>query len=110
MGVDVDFYVVHGRKVPFDNDFLEAYDDDYTKNGRGNTVEVIIDGMMGDYIVVGEVQCRFGEYEGNDWAEVDVSNLAEEEKAYKEKFRKAFPAFAHWMDEPFNLIAFKHYS
>lgn len=114
MGIDVHDYVIYGRKIQYDDAFLEAYDNDYEKNGDHNTVEVIIDGTCGEYIFIGTIlnssgNHRWGE-EGIPFIEIDIGMLPKYEIEYKEKFREAFPDFAHYLNVPFKIIVFTHYS
>lgn len=116
MGIDVHDYLVYGRKLPWSNKFHEAYDDDYDTNGNGNTVEVIMDGMSGEYIVVGPILRMSGNHrympDGDDdvFQEINLADLPALEDEYKRKFCEAFPKFKEWMDEPFVLLSFTHYS
>lgn len=113
MGIDVHDYLVYGRKLPWNHKFNEAYVDDYIDNDCENTVEVIMDG---EYIVVGPVLRMSGNHrympDGDDdlFQEINLADLPALEDEYKRKFREAFPKFKDWMDEPFVLLSFTHYS
>lgn len=112
MGVDIHVYTVYGIRVnDYDMDFSEAYNDVYDTC----QLEIELDGMCGDYMVFGPKlfksgNFRYGEDVGDDCIVFDIDSFANIEKEYKLEFIRLFPKFKHYMDQPFKLMTFTHYS
>lgn len=111
MGISINVYTVFGVKLPWHDDFMEAYDVQYD---MAQELCIIPDGMGGNYIVLGVLlydsgDFRYGE-DGDDFKEIDVSDLAQKEIEYKEKFLKEFPNFPSLIEDPFKILVFKHYA
>ena len=62
MSVDLSFYTMFGLKSDYYEDFIDAYNEMY-ETKHGNTIEVLMDVMCGEYIVFGEVLCRLGTFD-----------------------------------------------
>lgn len=111
MGVDTNVYGVYGIRLEgYDREFSEAYDEVYDNC----PVDIIFDGMCGEYIILGEKlfdsgNIRWGMEDGDECKQIDIEDLKQIEADYKEKFVKCFPKFAYFMDAPFKLIMFTHY-
>lgn len=113
MSVDLSFYTMFGLKSDWNDDFIDAYNEIYEiyETFDGNTVEVVMDGMCGEYIVFGEVMCCDSQFqEDTQFTEIDLSALEDRETRYKTKFKEDYPDFYHLIDKPFKLICFAHYS
>ena len=111
MGISTNFYTVYGIKDEPFGDFDDAYDAVYDDK---DTPNVIIDGMGGDYQILGTIlfdsgDQRWGECE-DTFVEIDLDKLPEIESEYKKQFVAKFPQFASMMDAPFKLFSFVHYS
>jgi hypothetical protein len=110
MSVDLSFYTVFGLKSDWNDDFIDAYNEIY-ETFDGNTVEVVMDGMCGEYIVFGEVLSSDSQFqEDTSFTEINISALEDRETRYKTKFKEDYPDFYHLIDKPFKLICFTHYS
>lgn len=106
MGINIRDYVIYGRKLPWDDDFMELSHD---------TVDVIDEGMDCETIFVGPVLWRSEDYrwcdgDGDGLVEIDIQSLPTLEAEYKKKFIEAFPEYKEWMVGPFTLYAFTRYS
>ena len=115
MGVDTRFITMFGVKIDWNDDFNDAYEEAYAADdyNGANLPHVIMDGMMGEYMVLG---VSLLETESMRWeaptgfVEVDINDLDKDRKEYIEKFRETFPSFAHLVDVPWKVISFVHYS
>src|ERR1035437_10463759 len=96
MGVSTNIYTYYGIKIPYNQEFADAYDNVY----ENCPVDVLIDGMGGDYIVLGKKLFDSGDFrwdmeDGDDFKEIDPDELADIERDYKLAFIVGFPQFAH---------------
>lgn len=111
MGVDINTYACWGVRIEgYPEDFSDAYEEVYDTC----TLDIVMDGMNGEYIIFGEKlfnggNVRWGMEDGDECKQIDVSEFPEMERKYKEEFCKWFPKFKHYMDQPFRLIMFTHY-
>lgn len=109
MGVEVDFYVVYGVKLSYDEckDFCAEHGD----NEKG--VDAVIDHMSGDYAVIGKILAKMSEYDdsGDNVIEFGAEYLEDVEKNYRKQFEEKFPDHVGLLNgEHFRLIFIKHYS
>lgn len=116
MGVSTNIYTVYGITIDgFDKDLFEAYDKIYND---ADAPEIIMDGMGGDYTILGCVLFDSGDFRwglegGYPLTEVslDDGHLKNLEEKYKENFVKKLPEFKHLVENvQFKLIMFTHYS
>jgi hypothetical protein len=125
MGINMHVYTVYGVKLDWNNAFYEAYEEieealcdefGYGKPQPANRqIEVIIDGMMVKYIILGHKIYDSGDFrycDGmNDYQEIDTSNLLNLELEYKEQFARLYPDHVHLLEgKDFKLINLIHYS
>ena len=114
MGVSTNCYMVYGIKIDFDTEFLDYCDEHDLYNS--DKLDVIVDGMSGEYIIVGKVlfdsgDVRYGFEGGDSFKSIDISLLANYEKTCREKFNESFHEFIHLIeDKKFELFGFTHYS
>lgn len=111
MGVSTNIYTFYGIKIEWNDDFHEAYDEVYADI----QVPVIVDAMMGEYIVFGEQlfdsgDFRYGMEDGQTYTETDLEALPELREKYIEEFCKWLPEFRHLIDVEWKIICFTHYS
>ena len=112
MGISTHFYTVWGIHLEWGDDvkqFVEN-DDIYSCSAPW----VLVDGMGGDYIILGKClfdsgDIRYGA-DRDTFVEVDTGSLPALEQEYKEAFVKMYPDYAHFVDEPFKLMTLSHYS
>lgn len=116
MSVQETTYIVLGVKLPFDyfsEEEREAlYGGEYTDNvhqkaiGNKDGITVILDGMNGDYIVVGKVlvKARHHDGDGVSFTTLDISDSARDE--VKQKLGDHFSVTL----TPVHPLVFTHYS
>lgn len=113
MGVDTNIYTIFGVKIDWDDDFNDTYDEAYDDP---DTPWVLLDGMMGKYIILGKLlfdsgNIRWGLEDGDVYKEIAPDDLANMEQSYREAFNKKFPQFKDLIvDRPFKLLCITHYS
>lgn len=113
MGVSTNFLVYYGIRLKWNDAFSEAYDDAYDKN-EGIRIDVVFDGMGGEYIILGHKLYDSGDYRygferGTGDTNYHVSLLKVVEDDYKVKFTQQFPDFAHLVADDFQVISFVHF-
>ena len=113
MGISTHYYTVYGIKHEWDDQFAEVLDEVY---GDSDLPNVILDGMGGEYMILGEIlfdsgDLRYGEFE-DQFKEIDLKSLAKIEKKYIENFKKKFPKWHKLVARKykFKLMTFAHYS
>lgn len=115
MGVSTNIYGYLGIKIAWDDAMWDIIDS-YEESERSHEIPgYLADGMGGKYIVLGDRlydsgDARWGWEDGDQYKEIDTSEFDQREAAYKTKFRVMFPQFAHYMDQPFKLMIFFHWS
>jgi hypothetical protein len=113
MGVNINVYTFWGVKLKWDDQLWEAIEEYQMQHGDSEAPGHIMDGMTGEYMVLG-VQLfdsgdfRYGEL-NEQLCEVHVQDLPVQEALYKSEFCNKLPAWSHVMDTPFQLIMFVHY-
>ncbi len=125
MGINMHVYTVYGVKLDWDNAFYEAYEEieeallDEFGWGKpqpaDRQIEAVIDGMMGNYIILGHKIYDSGDFrycdDMNDYQEIDTSNFLNLELEYKEQFARLYPDHVYLLEgKDFKLINLIHYS
>jgi hypothetical protein len=124
MGINTHIYTIWGIKTEWNDSFNDAYEEieeqlvdefGYGKPQPSNRqVNVIMDGMLCEYMIFGRILYDSGDMrywdDMNNYQEIDLSSLVDEEKEYKETFKKLYPDHYHLVDKPFKLINVIHYS
>jgi hypothetical protein len=125
MGINVHVYSYWGVRTEWNEQFSDAYDELYDKNMEqygynkepaDAQVEVLIDGMSGEYMVFGERlydsgDSRWGEMVNSN--EVDISHgvLDQMRWDYMSKFKRLYPDQYEWLAaKPWRLVNLVHYS
>lgn len=111
MGVDVQAYVILGVKLPGD-----AIGDDYDRlepymaggTPEANGVQIVYDGMSGEYVIVGKVIAASDQTDGHFETPVSVSgDLSIDEHArITAKIKELFP---DQPPQPLSVIVVSHY-
>lgn len=125
MGINMHVYTVYGVKLPWNDAFHEAYEEieealcDEFGYGKpqpaDRQIEVIMDGMMGEYMVLGPILYDSGDFrycdDMNNYQGIDIDGLHVEWLDYKEQFARLYPDHVHLLayDAP-SLINLIHYS
>lgn len=125
MGINMHVYTVYGVKLPWDDAFYEAYEEieeallDEFGYGKpqpaDRQIEVIMDAMMGEYMVLGLKLYDSGDFrycdDMNSYQEIEEVGLFGKWFDYKEKFARLYPDHVHLLEgvQP-KLINLIHYS
>ena len=115
MGISTHIYGFLGVKLPWDDELHEVFEE-YLENDREQDLPShVFDYMGGKYHVLGvklydSGDFRWGMEDGDVYKEIDVARFAEMEAEYKAEFVKKLPQFANYMDRPFSMMIFTHYS
>lgn len=109
MGVSTEAFTFYGVKLDWNDEFAEAYDDYY------DALEsvVILDGMGGDYIVIGAKLFESGDSRWDamsGFGIIDVNSLDAEKKAATDLFLEHMPEFSSLIEGEWKLMTFIHYS
>ena len=125
MGINTHVYTVYGVRLEWNDDFYEAYEEveeallDEFGWGKpqeaGRQVEAIVDGMGGDYMILGHIIYDSGDFryceDMNNYQEIAHINLESLERLYKEEFKRLYPDHFHLIaHNDFKLINVIHYS
>lgn len=119
MSTHINNYVVYGVKFDgYDDAFSDYYyGSDYCSkyHEEDGPVDVILDGMSGNYMVFGKILSVSGNYgnempEAGEIIEVDISTLGAVETEYRKLFVENFPDFNYLIDnKPFKILVFTHW-
>jgi hypothetical protein len=125
MGINMHVYTVYGVKLPWNDAFYEAYEEieeallDEFGWGKpqpaDRQIEVIMDAMMGEYMVLGTRLYDSGDFrycdDMNNYQEISIDGLHVDWLDYKEKFARLYPNHVHLLEgiEP-KMINLIHYS
>jgi hypothetical protein len=125
MGINMHVYTVYGVKLPWDDAFYEAYEEieealtDEFGYGKpqpaDRQIEVIMDAMMGEYMVLGLKLYDSGDFrycdDMNNYQEIEEVGLFGKWFDYKEQFARLYPDHVHLLEgvQP-KLINLIHYS
>lgn len=125
MGINMHVYTVYGVRLPWNDAFYEAYEEieealvDEFGYGKpqpaDRQIEVIIDAMMGEYMVFGLKLYDSGDFrycdDMNSYQEIEEVGLFGKWFDYKERFARLYPDHVHLLEgvQP-KLINLIHYS
>jgi hypothetical protein len=123
MGINTNIYTIWGIKTEWNDLFNDAYEEieeqlvDEFGYGKpqpsGSQVEVVMDNMCCEYMIFGSILYDSGDMrywdDMNNYQEIDLNDFTEQEKEYKEEFKKLYPDHYHIVDKPFKLINVIHY-
>lgn len=109
MGISTECFTFYGIKLDWNQAFADVCDDVYAELED----YVILDGMSGEYIVIGAKlfssgDARYGEMSG--FGEIDLDRLPEAKAGVVAKITEFLPVFAHLLDREWKLMTFVHYS
>ena len=115
MGINTHYYTVYGIKHPeYTDEMCEALDEKDDALCGNPDLDVIADGMGGDYTIIGKILFDSGDLRYNDildtFVEINPSHL----KMYKVKatnaFNELFPDLTHMTEGEWKLMTLVHYS
>lgn len=104
MGVDITNYVVYGIKREYTEDLSDVVEECYENN-----IDMVADGMCGDYVVFGPILSQIEENSNDNFKTVDINDLEEKREQYMKDFTKLFPDHAHILDGEWKILSFAHY-
>lgn len=118
MGINTHYYTVYGVHVDsYDDELSDAL---YGEGDLYDTIEacpdldIIMDGMGGNYMVMGKVLFDSGDLRYNDiedvFVEIELFELNEHRDRCIEQFMNHLPGFGHYMDREWKLMTFMHLS
>lgn len=125
MGINVHVYSIWGVRTEWNEEFYEAYEkieeeniDKYGYNSRpaDSQIEVLVDGMSGEYMVFGvelydSGDSRWGEMVNSNEVELDQTILDTMHNEYMGLFKDLYPDHYQWLAEkPWRLVNLVHYS
>ena len=105
MGVDATAYTIYGIKIKFDDDLAEEV-------GDNEDPHVLMDGMCGNYMILGPVLFSCDVYEGEegDLTQHTFEQLVTKWEKWEKKFRTKYPKFVKYLDKAPRIISLVHYS
>lgn len=118
MGINTHYYTVYGIHVnDYDEDLSEEMygeGDKYDVVEDSTNLDVIMDGMGGNYMVIGKILFDSGDLRWNDFkdtfVEIDTGELTAIRISAEQEMQKLLPNFAHYLDGEWKLMTFMHLS
>jgi hypothetical protein len=118
MGINTHYYTVYGRRINgYDDNLSEAMygeGDMYKTVQNSSDLDIITDGMCGEYMVFGKVLFDSGDLRWNDFkdtfVEIDTSHLTNIRLGAVQEMQKLLPNFAHYLDGEWKIMTFMHLS
>lgn len=115
MGINTHYYTVYGIKHhEYTGEMCEALDEKYFGLESNPDVDVIADGMGGNYTIIGKILFDSGDLRYNDIEDTFVEINPAHLKMYKVKatnaFKQLFPDLAHLTEGEWKLMTLVHYS
>jgi hypothetical protein len=118
MGINTHYYTVYGKRInSYDDELSEAL---YGKGDLYETVEeneqldIIMDGMGGNYMVVGKILFDSGDLRWNKikdtFVTVDLSKLTDIRLGAVQEMQRLLPEFSHYLDGEWAIMTFMHLS
>jgi hypothetical protein len=117
MGINIHVYSYWGVRTEYNKEVSERIDEIYDMEvDPADDVDILSDGMMGEYMVFGERlydsgDSRWGEMVNSNEVEIDQNILDRMREEYMDKFKKLFPDQYEWLAaKPWRLVNLVHYS
>ena len=125
MGINIHVYSYWGVRTEWNEEFSDAYEavEDrnieqygYNKAPADAQIEVLMDGMSGEYMVFGEQlydsgDSRWGAMTNSNEVEINQEILDTMREAYMTKFKRLYPDQYEWLAaKPWRLVNLVHYS
>jgi len=125
MGINVHVYSYWGVRTEWNKEFYDAYEavEDrnidtygYNKEPADAQIEVLMDGMSGEYMVFGERlydsgDSRWGEMVNSNEVDIYPEKLDQMRHDYMEQFKLLYPDQYEWLAaKPWRLVNLVHYS
>ena len=117
MGINIHVYSYWGVRTEWNSAIHDAYEELYDQDVEpDNDVEILMDGMSGEYMVFGvrlydSGDSRWGEMVNSNEVEINDEVLATMKNNYMENFKQLYPNQYEWLAEkPWKLVNLVHYS
>lgn len=125
MGINTHVYSYWGVRTEWNKDFYDAYEAieeanvdqyGYNKEPAHAQIEVLVDGMSGNYMVFGERlydsgDARWGEMVNSNEVEINDAVLEQMRAEYMTQFKRLYPDQFEWLNsKPWRLVNLVHYS
>lgn len=115
MGVSTNIYGYLGIMIPWDDAIHEEFEKYLESDRESELPEHVFDYMGGKYHVFGirlynSGDFRWGMEDGDVLKKINPAEFSEMESRYKIDFVAKMPQFAHYMEKPFYVLMFTHYS
>ncbi len=118
MGINTHYYTVYGKRIDsYDDELSDAL---YGEGDLYETVEenehlnIIMDGMGGDYMVIGKILFDSGDLRWSEikdtFVEIDLDALPELRESATQEMKNILPAFVHYLDGDWKIMTFMHLS
>lgn len=113
MGINTHFYTVYGVYLDeFDESLNERYKDLYDEIGKAGDIDIIIDGMGGDYMIFGKILFNSGDQRWGDVYDafkiIDLDSLDDHKRIVTEAFIKYFPDHVDIINQEWKLMTLMH--
>jgi hypothetical protein len=117
MGINVHVYSYWGVRTEYNNDVSARWHElDEQDISPADDVEILMDGMSGEYMVFGvqlydSGDSRWGEMINSNEVEINDAVLKQMQTEYMEKFKTLYPDQYEWLAaKPWRLVNLVHYS
>jgi hypothetical protein len=118
MGINTHYYTVYGVHIKnYDNELSEELygeGDKYEVVESSTDLDILLDGMSGEYMIFGKILFDSGDLRWNDFkdtfVEVDMSKLTDIRLGATQEMQKLLPNFAHYLDNEWKIMTFMHLS
>lgn len=118
MGINTHYYTVYGKRIDsYDDELSDAL---YGEGDLYETVEenehlnIIMDGMGGDYMVIGKILFDSGDLRWSEikdtFVEIDLDALPELKESATQEMKNILPNFVHYLDGDWKIMTFMHLS
>ena len=118
MGINTHYYTVYGVRI---NSYDEALSEEMYGDGdkydlveASDDLDVIMDGMGGNYMVIGKILFDSGDLRWSKikdtFVEVDMAKLTDIRLGAVQEMNKILPNFAHYLDGEWKIMTFMHLS
>lgn len=120
MGININNYGIYGVRIDdYDSEMSELHEKIYDLNKAGiHFVDAIVDGMMGEYIILGQIfwdsgDWRYGAEEGKSLGILDPSpeSLQKIREPVVKGFQEHLPEYVHLVNNPnqWKIMTLTHY-
>ena len=117
MGINIHVYSYWGVRTEYNNDVSDRWNDlDEQDISPVNDVEILMDGMSGEYMVFGvqlydSGDSRWGEMVNSNEVEINDAILEQMRAEYMNRFKQLYPDQYEWLAaKPWRLVNLVHYS